>query len=46
MYIGESVKLGVHGVEHVNNMDRLTGSADVCEGYHIAEQNSAHLKLP
>lgn len=46
MYVGESVKLGIHGVEHVDNIDGLAGSADVGEGYHVTEQNSAHLKVP
>lgn len=46
MYIGESVELGVHEVEHVNNIYGLTGGTDVCECDHITKQNSAHLKLP
>lgn len=46
MYVGESVKLGIHGVEHVDNIDGLAGSADVGEGHHVTEQNSAHLKVP
>lgn len=46
MYVGEPVELGVHGVEHVDDVDGLAGGADVGEGDDIAEQNCAHLKLP
>lgn len=46
MYAGEPVELGVHGVEHVDDVDWLAGGTDVSEGHHIAEQNGAHLKLP
>lgn len=45
MDIGEAVKPGVHGVKHVDNLDGLTSCADVCEGDHITEENSAHLEL-
>lgn len=43
--ISEAVELGVHGVKHVDDLDGLTGCADVREGDHITEENSAHLKL-
>lgn len=46
MYVGESVKLGIHGVEHVDDVDGLAGSADVREGHHVAEQNGARLEVP
>lgn len=46
MDAGEPVELGVHEVEHVNDVDGLTGGADVSEGDNIAEQNGANVELP
>ena len=43
---GQAVEAGVHGVEHVDDADGLTGGADVGEGDHVAEQDGAHLELP
>lgn len=45
VYSGKTVKLQVHGIEHGNNLDGFTLRADVGEGHHIAEENSALFKL-
>lgn len=45
MDAGKAVELGVHGVEHVDDLDGLAGSTDIGEGDHITEQDGAHLEL-
>lgn len=43
--VGEAVESGVHGIKHVDDLDGLTSRADVREGDHITEENSAHLEV-
>lgn len=45
MDVGESVELGVHGVEHMDDVNGLADGADVREGHHVAEQDGAHVEL-
>lgn len=45
MDIGQSVKLGVHRIQHLHYLDRVAGSTDVSKCHHIAEKNCAGFKF-
>jgi hypothetical protein len=37
--LGESIKDGVHGVEHRDDFHRTDSATDFCKCHHVAEQD-------
>lgn len=42
---GQSVKLGVHWIQHIHYLDRFAGSTDVSKCHHIAKKDCTGFKF-